>query len=279
MQKILVTTDFSKHSKAGLRFAIQIATQMDAELVFYHCFQALIPTTIHGENIKNSLEEQSGAKLKQLEKFVSGVYHAMKVAPGACRFVVVEDLNPEKAILDYVQKNAFDFICISTRGAGGLGKIIGTNTGGIMRKSPVPVLAVPSAYRVREVKKILYASDLENIEGEMPTVSKLARSMNLKADMAHFFHLNELKPDPKTLTDSWRQKYERLNRVYLERLEGNFAVQLDELINKVKPSIVVFFTHANQNWFDRIFAVSRSEAFSFITKAPMLVCRKGYVKS
>lgn len=278
MKKILVTTDFSKHSKAGLRFAIQLATQMEVELLFYHCFQALIPTTIYRERVENSLQEQSAAKLKQLEKFVADTHRAMKVTPGVYRCVVEENLNPGKAILAYTAENGVDYICISTRGAGGLGKIIGTHTSSVMHHSPVPVLAVPDSWRTRNIKKVLYASDLENLEEEMHTVCKLARLLEIKADMAHFFYLNELKPDAKTLKALWRRQFDCLDRIYLERLDGNFAVQLDHLINKVKPSIVVFFTHTNQNWFDRIFAASRSEAFSFITKAPMLVYRKGRVK-
>lgn len=36
MKRILVTTDFSANSKAGVRFAIQLALQTKCELVFYN---------------------------------------------------------------------------------------------------------------------------------------------------------------------------------------------------------------------------------------------------
>jgi len=58
MKKILVTKDFSTHSKAGLRFAMQLATQTEVELVFFHCFQAPIPTSVHREHIENMRREQ-----------------------------------------------------------------------------------------------------------------------------------------------------------------------------------------------------------------------------
>ena len=44
MEKILVTTDFSANSKAGLRFAIQLASQYKFGLTFFHSYYVLIPT-------------------------------------------------------------------------------------------------------------------------------------------------------------------------------------------------------------------------------------------
>ena len=118
MKKILVTTDFSAHSKAGMRFAIQLATQKKAELIFYHCFQAMLPTTIQGEFIETSVRKQANTYLQKLEKFVASLYQSMHLSPGTNRCVVVEDLNPDDAILDYARQHAIDYICISTRGAG-----------------------------------------------------------------------------------------------------------------------------------------------------------------
>jgi len=276
MKKVLVTTDFSTYSKAGMRFAIRLAAQNEAELVFFHCFQALIPTTIHRTRIDDAIQEQATIELLKLEKFAASLYKSMKINPGKYRCVVVEDLNPESAILNYAQQNGFSYICISTRGAGKLRKVIGTITGSIIVKSEVPVLAIPHTYRPRPIKKILYASDLEQIDKEMPVVSAFAKSIHTKFDLAHFYYHGEVKLDRKTLTEMWRKKYPLLDEVFLDPFDLNagFAAQLDKLIHKVKPGIVVFFTHTNRSWFDKVFTTSRSEAFSFITKAPMLVCRK-----
>ena len=59
MQQILVTTDLSSASRAAVRFAIQLATQMDVKLVFFHCFQSLVPTSIHRERIDQAIREQT----------------------------------------------------------------------------------------------------------------------------------------------------------------------------------------------------------------------------
>ncbi|MBK6997692.1 MAG: universal stress protein [Saprospiraceae bacterium] len=276
MEKILVTTDFSKHSKAGLRFAIQLATQKEVELVFFHCFQALIPTTLHRKRIENAIREQTAAHLKQLESFVEAYYKSLKVTPGPYRCAVLEDFSPESAILDYAHRNKFDLICISTRGAGSIQKIIGTNTSIVILKSSVPVLAVPHTYRVQTIKTVLYASDLENINEELSKVVGFAQSVKAKVDLAHFYYPGQILLDKEMLKAMWRQKHECLDQIFLEKFQVNegFTGQLDQLVKKTKPSMIAFYTHTNKTWFDKLFSSSRSEAYSFVTKTPMLVFRK-----
>lgn len=276
MKKILVTTDFSAASKAGMRFAIQLASQMEVKLVFFHCFHALIPSTIHQGHIKNSLHAQSQDHLKKLEHFVAKLYQSMRVQSGAHRCIVVEQLNPEQAILEFAHANGFQFICMSTRGASSVLKIIGTHTGNILHRSSVPVLIVPRHYRVRHIGKILYASDLEHFDSEMNIVSAFSDHLKVKTDLAHFYFPGEISLSREHLKQMWQQKYPHLDHFYLEpyNLDKGFPAQLDQLIQKTRPSIVVFFSHAKKTWFDKIFGTSRAASMSFVTKVPMLVYRK-----
>lgn len=276
MKKILVTTDFSTASKAGMRFAIQLASQMEVELVFFHCFQALIPLTVQRDRIVHSLEQQMTTHQRKLEIFVAQIYQSTKVQAGAHRCVVVEYLDPEQAIIDYAHKNGVQFICMSTRGAGAVLKLIGTHTGNILQRSVVPVLAIPHTYRMRPIERILYSTDLENFDKEMAVVAAFAENVKVKVDMAHFYFPGQISLDPETLGKMWQMKYPRLGQVYLEQsdLDLGFKGQLARLTQKTKPSLIVFFTHPKKTWFDKLFGASLSESFSFATKVPMLVYRK-----
>ncbi len=44
---LLVTTDFSTNSKSAIRFALQLATQMDCKLVYYHVLEFMTPLAWH----------------------------------------------------------------------------------------------------------------------------------------------------------------------------------------------------------------------------------------
>lgn len=276
MKKILVTTDFSDASKAGMRFAIQLATQTEVELVFFHCFQALIPTTVLQERVEQQLKKQGDAYLHTLLSFVKSIHRSMKVTPGKYNCVVVESLDPEAAILAYAEKHAVEFICMSTRGAGTLRKLVGTHTGRVLHRSRLPVLVVPHTYRRKPIQKLLYASDLTNIDKEMAVVSSFAETLQAKTDLTHFYVPGELPLDPQQLQQLWQQQYPALDKVYLQahKLDQTFSIQLGMLVQRTKPALVVFFTHTNKTWFDKLFSASLSESVAYVTNTPMLVYRK-----
>ncbi len=276
MQKILVTTDFSTASRAGLRFAIQLATQMDVELVFIHCFESLIPTTIYREQVETELRTQTAENLQKLKTMVADVHKLMHVSPGLHSFVVLEHGHPEKALLDYAQEHAFQYICMSTRGAGTFDKIIGNYTSYAVQRSAVPVIVVPHGYRSEPLEKLLYASDMENFNAEMALVSSFANTLGIKTDLAHFYLPERMSLDRENLQLMWRMKYPQLDQVYLELLneDGDFSIQLDRLTSKIKPSLVVFFAHPRKTWLEKIFGESVSKSVMLTTKVPMLVYRK-----
>jgi len=277
MKKILVTTDLSPASQAGLRFAFQLANQQqELELICFHCFQAMIPSAQNRERVSPSLEEQAKAQLDQLQEFVASVLQPMGIKVGKYRCTVVEDLSPETAILNFAVQEAVDAICISTRGAGNVLKIIGTNTSRILLKSPIPVLVVPDGYHTHAIDRVLYASDLENLEREMAEVVAFAEPVGAKIDLAHIFHPSIVGDDPESLRQTLEKNHPALDRVLFEPIdvESSFAPQLDRLVHKIKPDVVVFFSRTNLSWFDKVFSTKRSEAFSFITTVPMLVFRK-----
>ena len=276
MQKILVTTDFSTASKSGLRFAIQLATQMEVELVFFHSFQALIPTTINRDHVENALQIQGHDQLEKLEHFVAEMYQSMEVQSAAHRCVALECLYANSSIEAYARQHGFQFICMSTHGAGAMRQIIGTHTGRVLQHSSVPVLVVPHTYRVQPIQKILYASDLEDFDQEMAVVSAFAEALQVKTDLAHLYYPGEISLNVANLTQMWRMKHPQLDQIHLEQhdLDQGFPAQLDALARKMQPSLVVFFAHAKKTWFDKWFGSSTSESVSYVTKVPMLVYRK-----
>lgn len=277
MYKILVTTDYSTASKAGIRFAIQLASQTEAELIFLHCFSALIPTTIHARDIEEALSKQSIEHQKKVEKLVYQIYTQMKVRPGLHGFAAVDSEDYKRTIIDYAETNGFDFICMSTQGAGFLKRFIGTHTSHIALNSSIPVIAIPANYRAKPIEKILFASDLADFDHEMSRIAELATAIDAKIDLCHFYYPGQIALDKETLSEMWKKKHKTLGSVYLEQydIDKPFVTQLNEMSQKIKPSIITFFTHARNTWYDKLFDISVTEAYTYDIKKPLLAFRKG----
>ncbi len=277
MKKILVPTDFSVNSKAGVRFAIHWATRQKLELVFVHVLHILRPTRWSDSYFaKYAAQEENLCKTK-FEKFIADIYRQMNVKPGKFSYLIVQGISADISILDYCRKTpGIDYICISTRGAGKFKKIFGTNTGNLITKSGVPVLAVPKNYKVVEVKSILYSTDFRNYAEEIKKVVAFAQPLKTKIEVVHFTWPDEILLDEKTIEAAFKKQFKFGLKLHFEKNDGLHSL-IENLQNQIrirKPSVVIMFTNQNRTFFQKLFLSSKAEELSFEAKVPLLVFNK-----
>src|SRR5665213_797741 len=88
MINILVPTDFSVNSKAGLRFAIHWSVCQPVKLIFIHIFHAkLSPLSTDEENIK-CIEIESKRCKDKLNLHILSLYTTLGIKPGKFTSVV-----------------------------------------------------------------------------------------------------------------------------------------------------------------------------------------------
>ena len=276
MKKILITTDFSANSRAGLRFAIQLASKQEYELTFFHSYHIMKPST-WTEVTFSTYEKSEAHKIQhKLEVFVNAVYKGMGLVPLKLNCVIKNSFMTDTNIMKYAADNKFNFICISRRGDGKLKKLFGTNTSNLIIHSKVPVIAVPNTYRRSELRSVLYASDLSNLDNEIGRVVEFAKPLNAEIELLHLNYPSDIVYNAKIIENTIRKfpgsniKYriENINLIY------NLVANIQSVIKKTKPSILVMFTEKNQGFFDKLFLTSSSAEYSLDTTVPLLVFNK-----
>lgn len=280
MKRILVPTDFSIPSKAGLRFAIQWSTQQRIELAFIHILNINKLTSWTDTYIQKIVSQELNAAKTKLEKFVTNIYKSMKLKPGKYICLVEEGISADLQIINYCRRNpGIDYICISTRGAGKFKKIIGTNTGNLITKSPIPVIAVPQKYKRSNISKILYATDFRDYSTEMKKVLAFAEAVKSNLDVLHFAWTDEILLDRETTEKVLQREFKYKLKLHFEMTNGTLSLveKLQNWIRRYKPSVVVMFTNQGRNIIQKIFLPSKAEEFSFTTNVPLLVFNKGNV--
>jgi len=277
MKKILVPTDFSVNSKAGVRFAIHWATQQNLELVFVHVLNILRVTNWSDSYFAKYAAAEEKLCSTKFEKFIADIYRQMNVKPGKHSYLIVQGISADISILDYCRKNTgIDYICISTRGAGKFKKIFGTNTGNLITKSGVPVLAVPQNYKVADFKSALYATDLRNYTAEIKKVVDFAQPLKIKIEVVHFVWPDEISFDGKTIEAALKKQFKYGLNLHFEKNDGSNSLieNLEKQISKRKPSVVIMFTNQKRTFFQKLFLSSKAEELSFKAKVPLLVFNK-----
>jgi len=276
MNRILVTTDFSSNSKAGLRFAIQLASQHKYRLTFFHSYYIMKPTSWNNATFDAYEKREMDEIQKKLNQFVDSVYKALGVVAKNMACILKSSVFTENSIREYAQENNFTYICISTRGAGTLQKILGTKASHLINHSIVPVIAVPPLYRPRKITSILYTTDLVNLEKELKKVVAFTKPLKANVELLHFHYPLEIT-NRKKMMDKVKNKISKHNiTLHLEEkdLTRTLIASIEATIRKTKPSIMIMFTQQNRNFFDKIFLPSKSAKYSFNAKVPLLVFNK-----
>lgn len=276
MDKILVTTDFSSKSKAALRFAIQLASQHKFELTFFHSYY-IANLAARSDDFFADYEKKEADRIqKKANQFVESVYRDMDIVSKNIKCVVKSSVFADSNIREYAQENNFNFICISTRGSGKLKKILGTNTSSLIAHSIVPVIAVPHNYRRSEIKSVIYASDLLNFENEMEKVIEFTKPLKAKVEVLHFNYPTEMITDKNTIDELVKKKSNHNIKLNIEsiNLAESLISNIEAVIKRSKPSMLIMFTEQNRNFFKKTFFSSNSANYSFNAKVPLLVFNK-----
>lgn len=276
MKKILVTTDFSENSKPGLLFAIQMASQNNYELTFFHTYHILIPTVWNEVRIEGYEKDEALEIQEKLNEFIAETYKALSISQPQYKCIIKSSVFVDSCIREYAAENNFDFICISTRGAGTLKRILGTNTANLINNSEVPVIAIPHNYKKSAIKSILYLSDLHEYEKEVLKVIAFAEPLNASVELLHLTSSFDNKANVELIEkavkgiDTYNVKFETT----LRNPDVGLVADIEEAVENIKPSVMVMFTEQNRNWFDKIFISSKSAEYSFDAKVPLLVFHK-----
>lgn len=276
MKKILVTTDLSYRSKPAVRFAIQLASQTGYELAFLYINTSIIIDPWSAVTFVGLPEPDTKFEKESLTKFIHTLYRQTSNKPAKINFIVESKLDVNEAILDCAKTIKADYICMSTRGGGLVNKLLGSHTTRILHDSPVPVLVVPRDYRIKKLSNILYPSDLENIESELPMIKKFAASFDALISIYHYDYFKEEEEINKKFNKIEHKFKSDKVSFYFKKLNPEVSLlrhlQID--IIKTKPSIITMFAKENRSWFEQFLEPLKTSEKGFNTRTPMLVFRK-----
>ncbi len=149
IKKILAPTDLSELSQVGVRYALELAKALGAEVTVYHVVSSdeLIR---YGEEIGQKLTTSDTFRppFPILEKYQIALSrfltdHFSDLVPWLKVREKVELGKPDENIVDWAKTEGSDLIVISTHGRTGLSHMVmGSVTEKVVRTAPCPVLSI-----------------------------------------------------------------------------------------------------------------------------------------
>ncbi len=273
--KILIPTDFSKLSKVAVNYAVKMTKKLNAELVLLNVVHIDAPprasTAIKVKSIENAMVDNAKQDCIQL------INEIKKENRGKINisYKIIKGYPVESIVGNFARYNDISLIIMGTKGATGLEKIlIGSNAAAVINKSDIPVITVPEFARFKNLKRIVYATDMKNINADMKALVPFAKRFDASVHILHIISAKSKKKiDVASIASNVIKKAKYTKITFQVSINDEITEGIDEYIAAIKADMLVMFTH-NLTFFEKLFGKSVTRQMSFQSFIPLLTMKK-----
>lgn len=251
MKSILCPTDFSEQANHAVEAGYYLAKKFHADFHLLHVVES--DTEIDFNMGGATGEEGRGTNDIYFLKLIDVTRKKMDElvsTPGLQSINITSDVKvgkPFKFIFEEINSGKHDLIVLGSKGVSGFKKIlIGSNTEKVVRKSPIPVLAVKEYVQESNFKNIVYASTFNEDEHEL--ISRLNEIQKAFGSTLHLVRINT----PNNFQTDWttrKKMREFVNRFKITDYTFNIyndAIEEDGIIyfaEETDAGMIAMATH------------------------------------
>lgn len=189
MKRILVPCDFSKQAENAFQFALDYSRKEASEVHLLHIIEVpvlhdsvLMPVLYFEEALFKEMKEKASVQFSKLVK---------KHGNEEDKIVTSTKFGPVGAmVLSYIEETKIDLVVMGTKGVSGVKEyLIGSNTEKVVRKSPVPVIAIKKYSPQQVIKNIVFPNTLHT-ETQEDLIMKVKALQHLFKAHLHIVFIN-----------------------------------------------------------------------------------------
>lgn len=253
INNILVPIDFSDCSRDALRYAIELAQRINAQLHLIHSYYIPVPATDIGVVADNR------DRLDQ-EQVIRDAWVALaQEVPELGRINYTHETRMgflTNVVKTAMEKRSYELIIMGTKGCTNrLDYFMGSNTYNVARDVNIPVLVVPENHRFSGFKKVAIAADYHQIK----EFDNLALVRSLATDFESEIHLLHISASPESLdiTEaeealSLKDYFSDLNHQFNFVTEAKVAEGIENYAKENEVDLTVIIPR-HHNLFERLF--------------------------
>lgn len=268
MKQLLYATDFSDNARQALPFALEIARLSGATLNLMHSIEEPYDFAPMVQEVKKGVTSKVEQLLQELVADIendpkyAGLTVRTRIQTGRTTFAILEDARTLEA----------DLIIMGSRGRSGLQRFfMGSTSAEVIRRSPIPVLAIPEKASFNGIKNILFAIDYR--QNDLQALRYLAALANLFQASITVFHA---APDHDLKNEILFRGFRELAKEIITDTDiifdlassSNIMEAIHHKVSEAQPSVVTMVRY-DQPFI--LFGEQYSKEISYSIQRPLLV--------
>ncbi len=278
-ENILIPVDFSDVSQNALEYGVAFAESINANVTLFHAVSypgadPLAPAYDHSATVAQSelINQREDIARDNMQKQVDQLKERMSLK-GTIDYVIAVGF-PVDEIMRVTEENDYHFIIMGTKGESNYeDTILGSITSNVIRKSNLPVLAVPEGTSYNGISHIAYATNYH--EGDKEALHKLfqlsQKFQNTKITALHVQTEDENVEENANQLKQIIEKEPYGENVIMDTIESeDIETGINEYIRSNNVDIVAMLMR-NMGFIRRMFDPSITKQMAFHSEVPLLV--------
>jgi nucleotide-binding universal stress UspA family protein len=268
MKTFIVPTDFSEIAKNAAMFAAGMAASLPgSRVILYHVFPG-----IYAGSDSSPLNDDSGARKKIFDTGLASIKADMSALGNISITTIAEEHNSFiEALQNLVIHEKGDLIVMGITGTSKLDIFIGSSTLSVVNKKLCPVIIVPPQARFSQIRNVMLATDLKDIDSSTP-VKYLKGVLDLFKPSLHIVNISS---DPANLSAESLAEKAKLENHFQNYDPKFYFIKDNDVINTLDQfardnNMDVIITVPRKHALNGLFQTSHTKKLAYHTHLPMI---------
>ena len=255
MKTLLVPTDFSRHAYRACLYAAGMAAGHGGALHLLHVYQSYYAISLYPgvtgaawAEIMDAVDQQMAELVGELQK----QFPSISISGGNREGTVGE------AVANVVREKGVDLVVMGTQGATGLKyAVLGSNTFAVIRKSPVPVVAIPANVSAFRLDRVGFAVNYH--ASEVTALEDFTKLVERPVAITLFHLYGKGKQEETKKMQKWAKGFEKIaagsgSELHFKlAVSRNLPVGINRMIAREHLDALVM-TPTDKPFFNRLFS-------------------------
>lgn len=259
--KILLPTDFSENARQALNYALQFLSPEGGEIMLVYAYK-VYSTSGMFISVEKLMKEDAERDMDLLlrhyqERLPDNISLDHRIIRG----------EPVDTIVQLAEQGDFDLILMGTTGATGLDEVfMGSTTGGVIKRTDVPLLAIPKDYKYKSFTHLILTADGDDYSSSdvLKPFVKLARATEARIEVLC------VSPKGERTLKHIDEHLNGLSFDIVKKKEGDLVEAIEEEVEK-EGSQLVGMVKRSRGFLSGLFHSSATLKTAFSSPVPLLV--------